>query len=273
MGAVAGSIIPVVYPTSRSLVLPLCSSWHDRGRRLCRHPSLSEDSLQHQRDPDQPDAGLCGATLPRLDRAQPLARPEGLQLSADGAVQRRGHAADAVSRGGPRQSGLRLRPRRRGADLDPDEPHAQGLRGARAGLQPAGRALRRLRPRPHGVLRLHAVGRAGRACRHLRSIRRDRAIAAVHLARLRLHRHHRGLPRPAQPARHRRIGPGAGADLSRRRGGAERARHLRQGGAGVPGHAAVLRARCDTHAHPYRIRWSGSARRSWRPRPKLEEAH
>ena len=77
----------------------------------------------------------------------------------------------------------------------------------------------------------------------------DRPAAAGHLARLRLHRHHRRLPRPAQSARHRRGRAGAGADLSRRRGGAERARRLRQGGARLPGHAAVLRARLR-HADP-----------------------
>ena len=46
-------------------------------------------------------------------------------------------------------------------------------------------------------------------------------LQPVDLARLRLHRHHRRLPRPPQSARHRRRRAGAGADLSRRRGGAD----------------------------------------------------
>ncbi len=81
--------------------------------------------------------------------------------------------------------------------------HAEGFRGAGARPQPAGRALRRLQRRRHGVLRLHALRRAGRSCRHLRGLRRHRPAARVDLARLRLHRHHRRLPRAAQPARHR----------------------------------------------------------------------
>ena len=63
-------------------------------------------------------------------------------------------------------------------------------------------------------------------------------------------------------------GPGAGADLSRRRGGADRARHLRQGGARLPGHAAVLRARlrhADPLPHPHRPA-------SAAPRPMRTEA-
>ena len=38
-------------------------------------PGAPQDALQHQRDPDQPDAGLCRAALPRLAGARPLARP------------------------------------------------------------------------------------------------------------------------------------------------------------------------------------------------------
>jgi hypothetical protein len=50
-----------------------------------------------------------------------------------------------------------------------------------------------------------------RACRHFRSVRRDRPAAADDLAGLRLHRHHRRIPRSAEPARHRRGGTCAGA--------------------------------------------------------------
>ena len=54
---------------------------------------------------------------------------------------------------------------------------------------------------------------------------------------------------PSQSARHHRRGADPGADLSRRRGGADLDRRLRQGGARLPGHAALLRARLR-HAHP-----------------------
>ncbi len=91
--------------------------------------------------------------------------------------------------------------------------------------------------------------RIGRPCRHLEVSGAIGQLQPVDLARLRLHRHHRGVPWPPQSARHHRRGPGAGADLSRRRGGAKRTRHFRQGGKGVPGHAFVLRARLR-HAYP-----------------------
>jgi simple sugar transport system permease protein len=81
--------------------------------------------------------------------------------------------------------------------------------------------------------------------------------AAEHFARLRLYRDHRCLPRPAQSARHRRGRPGAGADLSGRRGVQLGAWRLRQGRARVPGHAAVLRARLR-HADQLPIRFVGT---------------
>ena len=101
----------------------------------------------------------------------------------------------------------------------------------------------------HDALRLPGFRRARRACRHLRSRRADRPAAAVDLAGLRLHRHHRRLPRPAQPDRHPGRRAGAGALLSRRRGGADRARAADEITARLPGHAAVLRARLR-HADP-----------------------
>src|SRR5690606_38412121 len=59
----------------------------------------------------------------------------------------------------------------------------------------------------------------------------------------------RRLPRAAEPARHRCRRHRAGADLSRRRGGADLDRRFRQGGARLPGPAALLRARLR-HADP-----------------------
>ena len=92
-------------------------------------------------------------------------------------------------------------------------------------------------------------GALRRACRHLGGQRRDPAVAAGHFARLRLHRDHRRLSRTAQSVGDRRGRSCAGADLSRRRGGATVARCLRQGDPRLPGTAALLRALLR-HAHP-----------------------
>ena len=46
-------------------------------------------------------------------------------------------------------------------------------------------------PEPHGVLRLHTVGRARRPCRHTRGSGTIGQLQPVISARLRLHRHHR----------------------------------------------------------------------------------
>ena len=78
-------------------------------------------------------------------------------------------------------------------------------------------ALCRLQFRPAGHLHLRGFRRAGRACRHHRGRRTDRPPAAQHFARLRLHRHHRRLPRPPQSDRHPHRRPVPGAHLHRRR--------------------------------------------------------
>ena len=130
------------------------------------------------------------------------------------------------------------------------QPDAEGLRGARARVEPEGRALRRLLTQAHGVLRLPGfraalAGLAGisevsGAIGQLRPVISPgygfTAIIVAFLGRL-------------NPLGIVAAGLVLGADLSRRRGGADLARRLRQGGARLPGHAAVLRARLR-HAHP-----------------------
>ena len=73
-------------------------------------------------------------------------------------------------------------------------------------------------------------------------------------------------------------GSDPGADLSRRRGGADLARRLRQDGARLPGHAAVLRARlrhADPLPHPLRRAPAGAGgrtpSRSGRPPSMFEQ--
>ena len=164
--------------------------------------------------------------------------------------------------------GLRLRARRGGRGLVHDAPHAEGLRdhacSARRrgqGASPASRLDRMV------CFAFLLSGAPGRPCRHLAKCRGAigqlqpvispgygfTAIIVAFLGRL-------------NPLGIVVAGPGAGADLSRRRGGADRARRLRQGGAGVPGHAAVLRARlrhADPLPHPARrLAAPAQARRS-----------
>ena len=76
-------------------------------------------------------------------------------------------------------------------------PDPGGRRGA------AGGALRRLQPRPDDLAVAADRRRPGRARRHLRGGRAVRPDGAAVPDRLRLHRDHRRLPRPAASARHR----------------------------------------------------------------------
>ncbi|MFO1057722.1 MAG: ABC transporter permease [Dongiaceae bacterium] len=71
----------------------------------------------------------------------------------------------------------------------------------------------------------------------------SRAADAADLAGLRLHRHHRRLPRPAPPGRHPVRRAGAGALLSRRRERPGGARPAQRGDRHLPGHPALLPAR------------------------------
>jgi general nucleoside transport system permease protein len=70
--------------------------------------------------------------------------------------------------------------------------------------------------------------------------------AALDLAGLRLHRDHRGLPRAAEPGRLPGGGHLPGHHLHRRRERADHAAPAARRDARHPGHAAVLRAGCDT---------------------------
>ena len=129
--------------------------------------------------------------------------------------------------------------------------HPQGVRipGHRGGA-PRGR-LRRLLRTPLHHDRADDFRRARRHCGYWRSVGHHRAAPPVHLSRLRLHGHHRRLPRAAEPGGRAVRVAAAGAHLYRRRGGPGLARRLRQDRPRVPGGDPDLRAglRC-VHSLP-----------------------
>ena len=126
-----------------------------------------------------------------------------------GASTRRGAARDPAVLG-PRQSGLRLRAGRgRPASGCCVSRTLKGFEVRVLGQARGPGASPASPPRAMVFFAFVLVRRAGRPCRDLGGFRRHRPAAAVDLAGLRLHRHHRRLSRPPQPARHRRRRPGA----------------------------------------------------------------
>ena len=138
---------------------------------------------------------------------------------------------------------------RRRPRLADDVAHAEGFRGQGARRQPARRSLCRLQLRKmvffafllSGALAglagiIEVAGPTGQLREVVSPGYGFAAIIVAFLGRL----NPLGIIAAGLPPR---------AHLSRRRGGADRARRFRQGGARVPGHAAVLRARLR-HADP-----------------------
>ena len=112
-----------------------------------------------------------------------------------------------------------------------------------SGDAPAGRRIRRIFPAAHGVVLLRGCRRARGACGDLRGGGARRSAPAPHLARIRIHRDHRGLSGTVESdwssaRRHR-----SRNQLPRRRGGAGGARDLGQDGEGLPGSAALPHSR------------------------------
>ena len=154
--------------------------------------------------------------------AAPGAIRKAINFPQTRAVQRIGRCCRRSCRVRPRQLGLRLRAGRGGAGLVPAAKTLKGFEVKVLGQSPrAGRFAGFSSTRMVFFAFLLSGALAGLAGIS-EVVRRDRPAAAGDLARLRLHRDHRRLPRPAQSARHRRRRAGAGADLSRRRGGADR---------------------------------------------------
>ena len=129
----------------------------------------------------------------------PWRDPHGLQLPDHGRI-RSGRNGTAVDRKRPTASRLDHRPACGRGRGDPARENHQRLRDTRGRRRPPRGAVRRLQCRPVDHLDLRCLGRAGGPCRHHRGRRSSRASPAGHLARLRLYRDHRGLPRPAEPA-------------------------------------------------------------------------
>ena len=78
-GAIFGSIPPIFFPDWHGPLDAAADApdGHPRRHALRGDPGAPQDPLRHERDPDQPDAGLCRAALPRLAGARALAESRG----------------------------------------------------------------------------------------------------------------------------------------------------------------------------------------------------
>ena len=114
-----------------------------RRRALCADPGAVQGALRRERNPDQPDAGLCRRTAARLSGARAVARSERLQLPDHGGIRRRRRDADP-DRGQP--AAFRRDHRAAGGDLGGRHarPHAERLRDQAGRRRAARRALRGL---------------------------------------------------------------------------------------------------------------------------------
>ena len=217
IGAVAGSWLAVRTPGDRRGRLgPAVHAAARRARRraLRDDPGDLPGALRRERDPDQPDAGLCRRAAARLAGARPLARSAGPQFPDHGGVRSGRHRAGADRRQPPARRRDPRPDRRRCWRACCSAARSRASRSAWSARRPRRRRFAGFDAQTPGVVLLRRLGRARRPCRHHRGGRPDRPAAAGHLAGLRLHRDHRRLPRPPQSARHPRRRPGSGAHLS-----------------------------------------------------------
>ena len=154
----------------------------------------------------------------------PWRDPQGLQFPDDSRTSIRSPRCRLLIDGGRLHRGvdLRARRRRRWRRSCSRRTH-QGLRDPRARPAPRAGALRRLQLEPLVIFTFLVSGALAGLAGIIEVAGPIGHLQPGDLAGLRLHRHHRRLPRPAQSDRHpgRRAVPGA--DLHRRRGGADRA--------------------------------------------------
>ena len=82
IGAITGSMLPILVPGLPEFRDAAADAGDGRARRrgLCDDPGAAEGAVRNQRDPDQPDAGLCRDPVPRLGGARTLARSDGLRI-------------------------------------------------------------------------------------------------------------------------------------------------------------------------------------------------
>ena len=198
-------------------------------------------TVQRQRDPDQPDVRLHHAVSAGVSRHRPLAGPGGIWLPTDRAVlrQRPGAAADR---------GQQCPYRHFAGAADRHRPvvhageNAAGLPVPRAGPGDPGGAVCRVQREPAGLDR-DADQRWSGGSRRVAG--GDRHAGTTHhdaVAGLWVHRHHRCVPGAVESAWGHSGGAAAGADLPRRRCGADQPGAAERGDRDLPGHLAVLSA-------------------------------
>ena len=243
LGAICGGGLALAFPDAPAWAIFPAMMVAGAARRHAerRAGGLAAHPVQRQRDPDQPDVRLHHPVSAGVSRHRTMARPAGLRLSADRAVlgQRAGAAAD---RGHQRS----YRHPAGAADRHRLVVHAgeiaAGLSVPGAGPGDPRRAVRRLQREPAGLDRHADQRRAGRAGRPAGGDRHAGAADHDPVARLWLHRDHRGVSWPAQSAGRHSGGAAAGADLPRRRCGADQPGAAERGDRDFPGHPAVLPA-------------------------------
>jgi hypothetical protein len=259
IGAMAGSVLPVVFHGWQSPPGAAADAGlrHDRRGGLCGDPGIPESAAQHQRDPHQPDAGLCRATACSTGRCAGHGAIPKASTFPKPAILHDYAVLPRIIETGKTHWGFGfaliaalvfwfiMRRTLKGFEISVLGESARA--GRFAGFS----------DKKMVYFAFLDLGRAGRPCRHIGSVGRHRPAPSGDFARLRLHGHHRGVPGTAQSAGHRRGRPHSGADLSRRRGGTDLDWHHRQGDATVPGAVAVLRAgmrHVDPLPHPAGLR-------------------
>ena len=159
-------------------------------------PAFLKTQLRSQRDPDQPDADLCRDAGAEHPGPRPVARPGRLQLPADAHVHRGRHPAGDPRRHPPacRRPGRARRRRRAWVLLSRT---VIGFQIKVVGQAPAAARFAGFSQQAASIwfTLLLAGGLAGLAGM-IEVAGPIGQLTPATLPRLRLHRHHRGLPRP-----------------------------------------------------------------------------
>ena len=203
LGAITGSLIPILLPGLPEHPDPAADAAprHPRRRALRGDPGVPQDPLRHQRDPDQPDAGLCRRPICSTGWCAGRWRdPQGFNFPGSRAFTDF-QVMPILIPGSRVHLGLILALVVVAGGWFLLRRTITGFSITTLGQAPRAGRLRRLQPLADGDAGLPDLGRARRPRRHLRGRRAGRQARRRHLARLRLHRDHRRLPRPAQSGR------------------------------------------------------------------------